>query len=81
MLRACYLVSKRDPSVIVGDATATTTANDAAAEEAFHNARVQSSTKTNHFMFIEALPPNLLEEYQTGTNREKKGLSRSSLAM
>jgi hypothetical protein len=80
MLRACYLVSKRDPSVIVGDATATTTENDSAAAEAFHNARAQSNKKTNHFMFVEALPANLLQEYQTGSNRRKKQTQQKLLS-
>jgi hypothetical protein len=63
-------------------ATATATENDTAAEEAlFHNARAQSNMKTSHFMLIEALHNNIIQEYQTGFNWQQSKLKRSSLAM
>jgi hypothetical protein len=72
MLRACYLVAKRDPSVLVGviESPPTTTAEESAAASAFFAARSQSKSKTNHFRFIEAMPSDLVGEYQEGSNRK-----------
>ncbi len=81
MLRACYLVAKRDPSILVGDiamltTTTTLSAEESAAAAAFQTARTQSTMKTNHFMFSEALPTDLLAEYKVGRNRNKQRVQK-----
>ncbi len=70
MLRACYLLAKRDPSVFVGsiNASSTTTLSqdEIGAREAFNAARAQSNNKTNHFRFTEALPVEMVSDYKQG---------------
>jgi hypothetical protein len=68
ILRACYLLAKRDPSVFVGsiNASSTTTLSqdEIGAREAFNAARAQSNNKTNHFRFTEALPVEMVSDYK-----------------